>query len=513
MDFSLTGTMDVTATLQIDAGYQLEILAAGSLMNNNEFITDALIINNHSLVNRGLLTNEGRIINNADFGNEGTMEANGVVENHGLFQNTSHTMQAGLDNRPGGYVDNSGIWTMNRSQNYNAGEIRNLSGGDWRLNNTLTNEFGGFIENYGMFSVNDSLTFPASLENESGGLIVNHPGGQLNTTGPAASLENAGETRNEGAIDNAAIINNPGRICGMGSITGNAVNGNAPEPVCNRPPTAVATPDGGLFECTGPTTSVSLDGRLSSDPDLRDELTYAWSPTTNLADPTAALTSGDFGLGSRNYTLTVTDLLGESDSDGASFTVQDTAAPSMTCPADITLVADDMCVGTGDPTLAQAADICDVSPSVSRSPSGNSWTLGETDVTHTGLDASGNAAQCTSVVEVVDESIPDIECNTDGVTVRPGQLVSIEATATDNCSVASVTVTGYDCWAINGAGKRVDKTGSCVVSLAGATINIIDAGGVATNVEWTVEATDGSGNLQTSSCLVTSTKPGNGRGN
>ena len=167
---------------------------------------------------------------------------------------------------------------------------------------------------------------------------------------------------------------------GAGSMSRNAVNGNVPELICNRAPSAVATPDSAVYECNGPTSNVSLDGRLSSDPDLRDELTYSWLPTTGLADPSAALTHGNFGLGSESYTLPVTDLLGKSDSDGASFTLLDTWPAPM-----ILLWLRTTCVSArGDPTLAQALGVCDTNPSVTRTPAGSSWSLGETDVTHSG---------------------------------------------------------------------------------------------------------------------------------
>jgi hypothetical protein len=70
-----------------------------------------------------------------------------------------------------------------------------------------------------------------------------------------------------------------------------------------------------------------------------------------------------------------------------------------------------------------------------------------------------------------------------------------------------VAVTAYDCWAINSKGKRVDKTGKCEVFLSGDTVDIIEPIGVDAIISWTVEAIDGSGNMQTSSCQVISTKP------
>ncbi len=82
----------------------------------------------------------------------------------------------------------------------------------------------------------------------------------------------------------------------------------------------------------------------------------------------------------------------------------------------------------------------------------------------------------------------------------------------DNCEVSSVEITEYDCYFYNGAGKRVDKTESCVVEVNGDTITIVDSGGVGTHITWTVTATDDSGNTSTAGCEVEVVNPGGGKG-
>ena len=59
-------------------------------------------------------------------------------------------------------------------------------------------------------------------------------------------------------------------------------------------------------------------------------------------------------------------------------------------------------------------------------------------------------------------------------------------------------------------GKRIDKTGSCEVAIAGDTITILDSGGVADHIEWTVVATDDSGNVTQETCEVIVANPGKG---
>jgi hypothetical protein len=59
-----------------------------------------------------------------------------------------------------------------------------------------------------------------------------------------------------------------------------------------------------------------------------------------------------------------------------------------------------------------------------------------------------------------------------GRTDGPPTPVSFTGTTSDTCGAATVVVTGYDCYQVNKAGKRVNKNYSCVVSAAGDTITV-----------------------------------------
>jgi hypothetical protein len=88
--------------------------------------------------------------------------------------------------------------------------------------------------------------------------------------------------------------------------------------------------------------------------------------------------------------------------------VVDLTPPVITCPADTTLE----CTGDGGAVLefaATATDQCDPNPKVeSNPPSGSTFPLGETTVTCTATDASGNWSECTFVVKVEDTTPPVI---------------------------------------------------------------------------------------------------------
>ena len=159
-----------------------------------------------------------------------------------------------------------------------------------------------------------------------------------------------------------------------------------------------------------------------------------------------------------------------------------------------------------------ATDNCDANLAMAQTPAGSTWQLGATSVTHTATDDTGNIGSCGTVVTVADAIKPEIQCNESPIT-PPDAPTTFTATATDNCSVSNVAVTSYDCWKLNGAGKKVDKKGSCVVAYNGADLTISDVGGVGTTIEWTVSAVDGSGNTITKLCSLVVQHPGNGGGN
>lgn len=131
-------------------------------------------------------------------------------------------------------------------------------------------------------------------------------------------------------------------------------------------------------------------------------------------------------------------------------------------------------------------------------------------VTLTVTDDKGASDSCSAMVTVVDDTDPVVQCNSRATIKPPDAPISFTATATDNCEV-SVEITGYDCWFYNPAGKRVDKTESCVVTINGDTITIVDSGGVGDHIGWTVSATDGGGNTAEATCEVVVVNPGKGK--
>jgi hypothetical protein len=183
-------------------------------------------------------------------------------------------------------------------------------------------------------------------------------------------------------------------------------------------------------------------------------------------------------LGDNSVILTVTDVNGNSAECTATVTVTDTTNPTITAPDAVTVSTNDACTATevtlGDSTTS---DNCSVASTTNDAPT--AFTLGETTVTWTVTDGSGNTATATQIVTVTDTTNPTITAPS-AVTVSTNDACTAtevplgDSTTSDNCSVASTTNDAPDAF---------------------------DLG--ETTVTWTV--TDGSGNTATATQIVTVT--------
>ena len=220
-------------------------------------------------------------------------------------------------------------------------------------------------------------------------------------------------------------------------------------------------------------------------------------------------------------TVTVTDENGADSSCTAPISIDDTTAPSLIAPGPLDLECDQSGgLPATDPRIqdwlasAYGSDRCSTAAVDNDAPdffaSNCETTLG-TEVTFVATDQCGNQTTAVSTVSIIDITPPAIECQARDILPTEAPI-SFTATATDSCSVPDVQITGYECFAYNGAGKKVDKSGSCIVSVSGSTTTISDAGGVGNMIKWTVVATDECGNTSTQECQITVLNPGQGQG-
>ncbi len=256
---------------------------------------------------------------------------------------------------------------------------------------------------------------------------------------------------------------------------------------CNLPPQAMCqdqtvSTDAGVCQASG----VSVDGG-STDPD-GDALTFSQDP------------DNPYPLGDTVVTLEVSDPDGLTDSCMATVSVEDNENPTITAPADVTVECSSPNGQAVDIGTATAADNCSVSVS-NDAPA--LFTLGTTTVNWTALDGSGNTAMDTQDVTVEDTTPPEVFCNAPPKITPSDAPVSFTATAQDACdATVDYSITEFKCFEIKQNGKVIDKGESCVVSFNNDTITIQDSGGVNDHIQWTVHASDDSGNETTETCEV-----------
>ena len=281
------------------------------------------------------------------------------------------------------------------------------------------------------------------------------------------------------------------------------------------------------------------------------------SPTvSDIVDANPSVTNNaplKFPLGDTTVTWKATDASGNFATATQKVTVVDTTPPSITAPADKTVEGNTIGGYSGSIGEATASDIVDDSPVVTNNAP-SFFPLGDTTVTWTAKDASGNSATATQKVTVVDTTPPSITApagkTVEGNTVGGANGVSlgtptvldivdssptvtndapsffplgdttVKWTATDasgNSASAIQTITVVDTTPpaitvpatltvlVNEPKSEFDKTGSAT--------DIVDANPILTNnapsvfpagittVTWT--ATDASGNIAHATTVVT----------
>ena len=204
--------------------------------------------------------------------------------------------------------------------------------------------------------------------------------------------------------------------------------------ITNQPPIADAGDDQVVEQDSLGGASVTLNGSGSTDDGKIAPLIYRWMWVGGSATGVSPTLTLPMGL--TTVTLSVYD--GEySDTDTVDITVQDTTPPEITCPGNVE-VEQATADGTEVELEATATDICDADPTIT-SDAPAIFPLGETTVTFTATDDSGNSASCSMTVTVVDTTAPEVACletvNPHGKNIPGGKNEDgfYELAATDIC--------------------------------------------------------------------------------
>ena len=160
----------------------------------------------------------------------------------------------------------------------------------------------------------------------------------------------------------------------------------------------------------------------------------------------SALHVGEYGI-----LYTATDASGNSATCSFNITVKDTQVPTITCPANISTVMSSMyCSATVAYNATTSHDNCPGynTVRVAGLASGSSFARGTTEVIYTVTDASGNAANCSFSVTVVDTTLPVISGCPSSQTLFTdtgycyANLTYTVPTVTDSCGASISLVEG-----------------------------------------------------------------------
>jgi len=192
---------------------------------------------------------------------------------------------------------------------------------------------------------------------------------------------------------------------------------------------------------------INCPGNITVDaPGAACQTSVFWVPPTGIEactqNPLTPIPSQDTGssfiVGATTVTYQVTDGLGNTATCSFSVLVRDTVAPTITCPADITVYT---CCVSGVFQAPQGADNCDQNLDVFGDYTPDSiFCNGTTMVHYTASDDFGNSAMCSFSVTVLDTLAPDISgCPADimvstDVDTCGAFVFWDEPTASDSCT-------------------------------------------------------------------------------
>ncbi|MEM7572752.1 MAG: HYR domain-containing protein [Bacteroidota bacterium] len=249
------------------------------------------------------------------------------------------------------------------------------------------------------------------------------------------------------------------------------------EGTANCPPNSFCVNTNGGFECQCndgyqddgngncvpilPAISCPANISVNADPGLCETIVNFTASDTAAAAEVVITYSQDpgtaFAVGTSTVTATATNSTGI-DQCSFTITVVDQEGPIISCPGDVTLNNDESeCSAIFSLAAAMASDNCAIS-TISYSAAGisldsiNSGTfpLGNTLITASVQDPSGNSSSCTYQVTVNDTEAPIlINCNRDPITVNAaadacGATVDYDdISVDDNCPGASITFASH----------------------------------------------------------------------
>jgi len=198
-----------------------------------------------------------------------------------------------------------------------------------------------------------------------------------------------------------------------------------------------------VVDTTAPKLNAPSDQTVEAINALGNVIEYGTSTYSDAVGVTSITNDAPetFPFGLTSIIWTATDAAGNSESQIQQIFIVDTTAPSITSPSDTVIEAQSMYNNTVTLTEAQATDAVAIDTITNDAPS--FYSLGETIVTWIATDTSGNSANATQIISLVDTTSPSI-LSTDDITLEAAsasenQVSLIQPSAED--SISQVTIT------------------------------------------------------------------------
>jgi hypothetical protein len=223
--------------------------------------------------------------------------------------------------------------------------------------------------------------------------------------------------------------------------------------------TVIPVNDDPIIKVKNITVYVDAAGHVSITPGQIDDGSSDPDGISSITLNKTNFSCADIATSPNTVTLTVTDVNGNSMSANATVTVLDAIAPTITCPAPVTVQCASS-VPAPNTASVIAADNCSyivsfVGDVISNQTAANKYTITRT---YRAVDPSGNSATCTQIITVNDNTAPtlivagSLPGNSNGQCLAgvPGAPLTsaIAALYSDNCSgtvtavLTSTTTTG-----------------------------------------------------------------------
>ncbi len=215
-----------------------------------------------------------------------------------------------------------------------------------------------------------------------------------------------------------------------------------------------------IRECTAAGSATAQVDASASRDTSGAPVTFSWAaPGITFSNPTIAMPTASFPIGTTTATVSVTSTPGGSANDAVQITVLDITPPALIVPPDITITAcNSPNIGT-----ATATDTCGGSVMLTNNKP-TKFPLGTTVVTYWAVDAFGNAVSKTQSVTAI--LADDSSCCPTGTTIKLG---------TSNNDALNGT-SGSDCILGRGAQDTINGLGGNDYISGGEGNDVIDGG-------------------------------------